>query len=322
MIPARPASAFIAPLAASAAALLASTVSQGQALSPPQYQGVSTLTVLASGAQTALYYSSGAGVRYTNGYSPSGSSTTPTSDAISESQGEASASALYSADAGTLRIAGAVSVSAVGSAGSPGHLAEATALSNFEDAFMVEGRSPDTIGIATLRFTMALDGSLSTTDSVPGAGFDSASIHAGMNVQNGPPTMQCSPACNVSYDGVSGTSGSGITGSPVASVEVTAPYGSTMTLYGFLSAADSVDTFGNVAYAADSDYSHTMNIFADVLTPGVTLIFASGHDYTSPAAIPEPPPAMLLALGLAALGALAARRPDRRPATARVDAKI
>jgi hypothetical protein len=60
------------------------------------------------------------------------------------------------------------------------------------------------------------------------------------------------------------------------------------------------------------DASHTSTVFVDSLTPGVTLVAASGHDYSTAAAVPEPATASLVLLGLAVVTTTARRRASRR----------
>ena len=66
-----------------------------------------------------------------------------------------------------------------------------------------------------------------------------------------------------------------------------------------------IDLVGtNVASTGKLDFANTAHLYAQVLTPGATLSFASGHDYAAP--VPEP--ASFAALGAGLFGAAAARR--------------
>ena len=86
----------------------------------------------------------------------------------------------------------------------------------------------------------------------------------------------------------------------------------------------SVFTQGSAAASAairdnyfESDFSHTAHTYADVLTPGVTLTSLSGHDYSSPAPVPEASSmislGVLLSLGLGGLIISVRRRKASAP---------
>ena len=66
---------------------------------------------------------------------------------------------------------------------------------------------------------------------------------------------------------------------------------------------------------ATSDYSHTIHFYADPLTSGVTLVSASGHNYATPAAVPEPGSiALILGFGTTGAGFLFRRKQARKAA--------
>lgn len=50
-----------------------------------------------------------------------------------------------------------------------------------------------------------------------------------------------------------------------------------------------------------ADFTHTGRLFIDVVTPGYKIVWASGHDYSTP--VPEPGGGLLLAVGCAAMWA-------------------
>ena len=301
-------------LALSATVLLAAPESQGQNLPPPVYQGAANLWVLPSGAPTASYLSSGAGVHYTDGSNPSGDSLLPTADAIGLSLGETSAAGAYLADAGSLSSSGLASTQALGPSAIAGHQASANVQSSFADDFIVKGSSVGATGNATLRFTLDVQGSLSATPPVQQTypGSDQALVSANLsviNVQN-LADVQCMPTCSASYDAAITADGLGgyvqtSSGSPLASFTVTVPIGSVLGLTGSLRIGDEVNTYPGITYTAQSDFG-AMHSFVDVLTPGVQLAFASGHDYGTPASVPEPRGWLLMLAGL--LGLLARTR--------------
>jgi hypothetical protein len=63
---------------------------------------------------------------------------------------------------------------------------------------------------------------------------------------------------------------------------------------------------------AVADYSHTLNMHLDTVTPGANTVGVSGHDYTTPASIPEPTVWALMLVGFGGIGT--ALRGPRRPA--------
>ena len=65
-----------------------------------------------------------------------------------------------------------------------------------------------------------------------------------------------------------------------------------------------------------SDYSNTANFYADSLTPGVSLVSASGHDYASP--VPEASSCLSFGGLLVGLGGMAVRIRRRRPVSRKV----
>lgn len=64
-----------------------------------------------------------------------------------------------------------------------------------------------------------------------------------------------------------------------------------LTRYGFIPSSET-----------HVDASHTAKFFIDPITPDVSFIADSGHDYSSPSAVPEPGSMALMLAGLAALG--------------------
>jgi len=67
--------------------------------------------------------------------------------------------------------------------------------------------------------------------------------------------------------------------------------------------------------AVTADFSHTANFYADSI-PGVTLTSTSGHNYSSPAAIPEPETYAMLLAGVGLLGFTGRRRKQKEVAAA------
>lgn len=58
-----------------------------------------------------------------------------------------------------------------------------------------------------------------------------------------------------------------------------------------------IDLVGtNISSTGKLDFANTAHLYAEVLTPGASLSFASGHDYAAP--VPEPASFAALALGL------------------------
>ncbi len=98
-----------------------------------------------------------------------------------------------------------------------------------------------------------------------------------------------SPAINVNQSGVMDTT-----------------VGATLTLQ------ESITEFisGSETFSGTADFANTSAVYLKVLTPGVTIVSASGADYTVPSSVtPEPVSAFLLvAGGIAAFGAVRTRR--------------
>lgn len=80
--------------------------------------------------------------------------------------------------------------------------------------------------------------------------------------------------------------------------------GQEFALYGTFNLYTYVNGQGQLGFpdTATADYSHTVHFYADSLTPGATLVSASGHDYASPSPVPLPPATGLLLSGLLGMG--------------------
>jgi len=291
-------------------------------LPPPNFEGHSELDVLPSSAQTASYLSSSAGVRATDGSWNAGGSSVPTSDSIALVVGETQSTGFYSAAAGTLKVSGSALASAIGDLSTPGHIASASALAGYDD-FLLATTSSGT-GAVSIQFSLEVDGRLSASQPPlqdPYGYLGGASVNASLSVQPAysTPGMQCTPACAVNYASSQDEAGDGVytassSGSPVQSFTVTVPSGTLLSLTGQIYVNDSGDGYGISAFSTASNYLDTMHSFADVLTPGATLVSSSGHDYASPAAtVPEPEGWAMLVTGLCAIGFMARRRRQEFP---------
>lgn len=102
----------------------------------------------------------------------------------------------------------------------------------------------------------------------------------------------------VAYDGYFGNSGNvnyvDVTYQVGQSYDMGITYDGDIRLDGLMGSANGI-----------LDYANTAHAYAQVLTPGATLSFASGHDYSLQ---PTPEPATLAALGMGAFGAIRRRR--------------
>lgn len=164
----------------------------------------------------------------------------------------------------------------------------ASASASFSDDMFVGGVAGTMV---TLTITLGMEGSCSATE-----GGSYGYVNAACSVEAGlvaPPGVSLSSGLNaqhmvdsVTFDWAAGTSFG---------------FGAQMMASGYAN-------FGSFS----ADYAHTLHLYIDTLTDGVTLTSASGHDYATPlvaggGTVPEPASWALAAVGLAVL----ARRPRR-----------
>jgi hypothetical protein len=98
-----------------------------------------------------------------------------------------------------------------------------------------------------------------------------------------------------------------ISGSQVGAVRWSTYVGASFDLVGVLHLrTDGLESLGSIQANQTQDGTGSAHFYLDALTPGVTVSTGSGWNYASP--VPEPAPAALLALGLAAIRLLGRRR--------------
>lgn len=305
----------------------------------PSYFGTANVSTEPSLAPVT-YLNSAAGVRYTDvplgSSTPSGFSPAPTTDTISLLNHETQAEALYGAGAGTLHAVADAAFAGLGNnlgpLVNPWHGASAQASAGYSDYALVQGPA-GTSGFATLQFNLHLEGSIFTGQggALGAQGSDRYAVDAAEGATFYVPFNQagvaCLPACFASIASDTGYNMNGPYNFVTSSTDtftVLAAYGTLFEFGGDLGVSASGLGYAAEGGTASALYRDTMHTYLDVLTPGVSLLTSSGHDYSSPVSggsggtgngntVPEPPSLYLLGIGVAGLGIARRRKQSVNP---------
>ncbi len=156
---------------------------------------------------------------------------------------------------------------------------DSIANAGWEDILTVTSGTLPMGSLCQIKFNMLEDGSLSAT--VPSGNVTYAFVQAEFNVSN--LTNQGEPAQRQQYQQSVGYGGAN-ENDPF--ILFNAQVGDQIGISGDLASTVVADNGSlNGTVSATSDYLNTANFYADPLTPGVSLISASGHNYSSP--VPE-----------------------------------
>jgi len=180
---------------------------------------------------------------------------------------------------------------------------DADTTASFQDLLTVSSASLPVGTSCTIEFSMPVDGTLSTNNGLQSI----ADVAASFSVSDLNGHTQTTSYNEEEKNGVITGGGS----NPPFSFS--AVVGEVLQINGSLqSIAGAADNLANPTGEATSDYSNTAHYYADPVTPGVTLVSASGHDYSAPAPVPEASTTVslgaLLGLGGLALAVRARRR--------------